>query len=166
MQVTFGHFWSLWSLLVTFGHFWSLLVTSFWSFIVLSGHFVYFRRTSEYVFHSMKKLTLPSLDELKETGSPYLDIEIAATRKTIDQGLDEGYSLKTIYRTLFDSGDITGTYSGFRRAFRRNGSVRDYTDEISVNTERGDTRKSRSARESEAALAEAKEALAARAQKK
>ena len=136
-----------------------VLSGSFWSLCILSENV-------ECIFLFMKKLTLPSRDELKEMRSPYLDIEIAATRKTIDEGLDEGYTLKTIYRTLFKSGDITGTYSGFRRAFRRNGSSRDYADEISVNEIREGSRKSRSARESKEALAEAKAALAARAQKK
>ena len=130
-----------------------------------SGSFIYFPYTSEHTFFRVKKSTLPSREELKESRCPYLDVEIAATRSTINRGLSRGYRLKTIWQTLWDSGDITGTYSGFRRAFWRSGPRRDYTDEIKVNEPRRDVRKTRSDRESEAALAEAKQALAAKAKR-
>ena len=114
----------------------------------------------------MKKSLLPSREELKEARSPYLDVEIAAVRGTIDRARRNGYRLKTIWRSLHESGDITGTYSGFRRALLRTDRMSENIDEVRVNELVVGSSKSNSERESEAAIAEAKAALAARAKTK
>ena len=111
----------------------------------------------------MKKISLPDRERLKIDRSPYLDVEIAATRATIERALNEGYRLKTIWRSLRNTGDITGSYSGFLKALQRNGGSQQSADEISVIERTSASFKNRSERESEAAMAEAKEVLAARA---
>ena len=145
-------------------HFWKLLSTSGYFCPLLEALYTF--DVARNIFIGMKKTSLPDLEKLKTDRSPYLDVEIAANRVTIDRARSSGYRLKTIWRSLFNSGDITGTYSGFLKALRRNGFPTDHVDNINVGGETMPTKGSRSDRESEAAMAEAREVLARRAKAK
>ncbi len=110
----------------------------------------------------MKKSMIPGREKLKSDKSPYLDVEIAATREAITKAISEGYRLKTIWRSLTESGDITGSYSGFVKALQRSEGTNVYADRNAVFEPENTSRKNRSEQESEDAFAEAKQILAER----
>ena len=114
----------------------------------------------------MKRPAFPDADTLRKTGRPFLSLEISAARDLIEYGRSKGYSIKEIWRSLSESGDITSTYNGFRLAYRRILDSHENTDDINKRSERIPTRGTKSERESATALAEAREVLAQRTREK